>query len=261
MTKPKLLLLLTATLALSPALAQTAPSTTPPIPFEAATITPDKDARGWNLFATPDGYIGEGVSLRQLIHEAYGVYDDKLLIGGPSWIDSAKFDLVAKFNAADIPNAKALTFRQRAAMLQPLLADRFQLKLHHESKPFPVFNLVVARSGPKLQPIKPEDLQHGCLVTRSQAGIWSSQACPVSSLLALLRANTGRTVLDQTGLPGLYNIDLHWTPGNAPPSAATDTSGPSIFTAVQEQLGLKLEPATAPLDILVIDSAQSPSDN
>jgi len=260
MTKSALLLL-TAALALSPALAQTAPSPTAPIAFEAATITPDKGARGWTLFATPNGYIGQGVSLRQLIHEAYGVSDDKLLIGGPAWIDSAKFDLVAKLNAADIPNVRALTFRQRAAMLQPLLADRFQLKIHHESKPFPVFNLVVAKSGPKLQPIKPEGLQHGCLITRGQAGIWSSQACPISSLLALLRTNTGRTVLDQTGLTGLYNIDLHWIPDNAPPSAATDPSGPSLFTAVQEQLGLKLEPAIAPLDILVIDSAQPPSDN
>ena len=120
----KSVLLLTAAFALSPALAQTAPPTTPPttpIAFEAATIKPVQNYRGWNLYPTPDGYAGMGVSLRQLIREAYGVYDDKLLTGGPAWIDAAKFDLIAKFNAADIPNAKALTFRQRAAMLQPVI--------------------------------------------------------------------------------------------------------------------------------------------
>jgi uncharacterized protein (TIGR03435 family) len=83
----------------------------------------------------------------------------------------------------------------------------------------------------------------------------------VASLTDLLLYNTGRTVIDKTGLTGLYDFELHWTPEDATPAQALQYSGPSIFTAVQEQLGLKLEPATDPLDILVIDSAEPPTPN
>jgi uncharacterized protein (TIGR03435 family) len=152
-------------------------------------------------------------------------------------------------------------------MLKPLLADRFHLKLHHETQEFPVYNLVVAKGGPKLKQTKPEDIHNfgiqgqTCLITHSQWGVMASQSCTVASILDLLRANTGRTVIDKTGLTGLYDIELNWTPENVSATTAQDDTGPSIYTAVQEQLGLKLEPSTAPLDILVVDSAEPPSEN
>jgi len=86
--------------------------------------------------ADPNGYTATGVTLRMLVQEAYGVYDDKLLSGGPAWIDSDKFDIEAKFDVTEIPKWNSLTYRQRANMLQPLLAERFNVKVHHEMKPF-----------------------------------------------------------------------------------------------------------------------------
>jgi uncharacterized protein (TIGR03435 family) len=253
------------------AFAQEAPAPTPaatkPRAFEVATIKPNNKNDGrWRLQPTPDGYTAMGVSLRKLVQEAYGVFDDKLLTGGPSWIDRDKFDLEAKFDAAAIPDAKNLTYRQRADMLQPLLADRFKLKVHHETKEFPVFNLVIAKSEPKLQETKPEnvdDIGTGvtCHVLRNRGGYTQREDCMVASLEDLLRYATGRTVIDKTGLAGHYDFELRWTPDNVPASAVSDSSGPSIFTALEEQLGLKLEPATAPLDVLVIDSAEPPTPN
>jgi uncharacterized protein (TIGR03435 family) len=194
-----------------------------------------------------------------LVHEAYGLFDAKLISGGPAWIDRDKFDLEAKFDAASAPDAK-LTYRQRADMLQPLLADRFKLKFHHETKQFPVFDLVIAKGGPKLQPSPPEHLTvkgvggGTCLISRG-----GFEGCDVDKLIGTLRYASGRTVIDKTGLTGRYDFSLHWSPENTPPDSPN--AGPSVFTAVQEQLGLKLEPATAPLDVLVIDSAEKPSED
>jgi uncharacterized protein (TIGR03435 family) len=206
-----------------------------------------------------------GVSLFKLVGEAYCIFDPKLITGGPPWIDRDKFDLEAKFDAASDPGAKNLTYCQRSSMLQPLLADRFHLKVHFETKDFPVYNLVLAKGGPKFQQAKPENIDDNgigitCHVTRESLGDTQRQGCTVASLTDLLRYNTGRTVIDKTGLTGLYDFELHWSSDNTPadsPAAAY----PTIFTAVQEQLGLKLESSTAPLDVLVIDSAEMPTPN
>jgi uncharacterized protein (TIGR03435 family) len=247
---------------------QTAPSVTnqvapaKPLAFEAAVIRPTGTTNGsWRLQPTPDGYTGMDISLFKLVQEAYGVFDAKLISGGPAWIDRDKFDLEAKFDAADVPDAKKLTYRQRADMLQPLLADRFHLKVHHETKDFPVYNLVIAKGGPELKDSPPEHLTEKgvgggtCLISRT-----GYEGCEVGSLLITLRYASGRIVVNKTGLTGHYDFSLHWTPDNTPVDSP-NANGPSIFTAVQEQLGLKLEPATAPIDTLVIDSAEHPSEN
>ena len=234
--------------------------------FEVATIKPAQtNNSGWRLNPTPDGYTARNVSLLKFVGEAYGIFDAKLITGGPSWIDNDKFDLEAKFDASSIHGAKDLTYRQRADMLQPLLADRFHLKVHHETKLFPVFNLVLAKGGPELHQTKPEDIDSmgtgvTCHILRNGGGYTKRQDCAVKSLEDLLRYETGRTVIDKTGLTAHYDFELRWTPENTP-ADSPNASGPSIFTAVQEQLGLKLEPATAPLDVLVIDSAEKPSEN
>jgi uncharacterized protein (TIGR03435 family) len=234
--------------------------------LEVTTIKPSARTDGvWRLQPTPDGYTALDVSLRKLIQEAYGIYDDKLLTGGPPWIDTDKFDLEAKFDPSDIPNAKNLTYRQRADMLRAVLADRFQLKVHFEKKDLPVYNLVVAKGGPKLSSSNPPDdsgrQQIGtCNIVQQRTGITQRRQCQIGSLTDLLRFNAGRTVIDETGLTGRYDFELHWTPDNTPESSPL-IGGPSIFTAVEEQLGLKLEPSNAPLDVLVIDSIQKPSEN
>lgn len=261
-------LMLAATLT-SVAFPQTrpAPPASPPatpFAFEAVSIKPSHSP-GWNMYPTPDGYHGIGVSLRQLVREAYGVFDPKLLTGGDGWVDADKFDLEAKFNPADVPNAKDLSYRQRADMLRAVLADRFQLKVHFEQKIFPVYNLVIAAGGPKLKDAPPEHLHSAawgpaCLHTQGRAGMMAVEGCGTGALADSLRSPSGRTVIDKTGLTGRYDFELHWTPDNTPADSPL-AGGPSIFTAVQEQLGLKLEPSTAPLDVLVIDSAQKPSKN
>ena len=246
--------------------AQTADQAAQPLTFEVATIKPHGQGAGWRLQPTPDGYTASNVSLLKLVGQAYGIFDPKLLTGGPPWIDKDKFDLEAKFDPSEIPNAKDLTYRQRSDMLRAVLADRFHLKGHFETKEFPVFNLVIAKGGPKLQQAKPENIDDNgigitCHVTRQLSGVTQRRGCTVASLTDLLLYNTGRTVIDKTGLTGHYDFELHWTPEDATPAQALQYSGPSIFTAVQEQLGLKLEPATDPLDILVIDSAEPPTPN
>jgi uncharacterized protein (TIGR03435 family) len=250
----------------SAALAQQAapaPTTTKPLTFEVATIKPTATTDFWRLLPTPDGYTATNVSLFKLIGEAYGIVDPKLISGGPHWIDRDKFDLEAKFDAASVPGAQNLTHTQRAAMLQPLLADRFHLKLHHETKYLPVFNLVLAKGDPKLQPTPgaPDDMiSSTCQYTRGP-GYAQAARCSMNNLVDALRDITGRTVIDKTSLTGLFNYTLRWAPDNAPAPAASDTPAPDIFTAIQEQLGLKLEPSTAPLDVLVIDSAEKPTPN
>ena len=197
--------------------------------------------------------------------KAYGVFDDSLLTGGPPWVDTDRFDLEAKFDPGSVPNAKDLTYRQRADMLRSVLADRFQLKVHLAKKDFPVFNLVVAKGGPKMPVWKSGssvdvDAPKGCLFRRSGASFLDAENFSVDALLLHLRYITGRNVLDKTALTGHYHLILNWTPENTPADSPI-AGGPSIFTALQEQLGLKLEPSTAPLDILIIDSAKKPSVN
>ncbi len=140
----------------------TSPAPSKVLTFEVATIKPSARTDGaWRLQSTADGYTGMDISLLTLVSEAYGIYDSKLLTGGPAWIDRDKFDIEAKFNAAEFPDAKNMTFRQRADMLQPLLAERFHLKVHREIKTFVVYNLVIAKDGPKLEETKPGTVYQG----------------------------------------------------------------------------------------------------
>jgi uncharacterized protein (TIGR03435 family) len=246
-----------------PSFSQSTPPTAP-FAFDVVSIKPSRSP-GWNMYPTPDGYTGKGISLRQLVKETYRVWDDKLLTGGPDWIDKDKFDLEAKFDAAAVPGAKNLTDHQRADMLRAVLADRFQLRVHFEKKVYPTYNLVIAKRGPKLVETPPEKLNSGvsvtvCLHTGGRSGLMAVEGCTTKALAEDLLYPAGRTVVDKTGLKARYSFELHWAPDNTPadsPLAAL----PSIFTALQEQLGLKLDPSTAPLDVLVIDHAERPSEN
>lgn len=243
-----------------------ASATAKPLVFEVVTIKPTARTDGaWRLQPTPDGYTGMDISLYKLVQEAYGIFEYKLVTGGPDWIDKDKFDFAAKFDPADIPSGEDLTYRQRADMLRAVLADRFQLKVHREKKDFPVFNLVVAKDGLKLAPSSHEDLNGRtgaptCSIRESRAGVLAAKQCLPDAIATLLRSSLRRTVIDKTGLTGRYDFELHWMPDNTPADSPL-AGGPSIFTAVQEQLGLKLEPSTAPLDVLVIDSAEKPTPN
>ena len=273
--------------------AQSTQTTAASLPsFEVASIKPNRsgDMRIGIRFQ-PGRFTTTGATVKQLIGLAYNVRDFQVS-GGPSWISSDKYDIDAKEPDALAEELAKLPPDQRrekmGLLIQSLLADRFKLKVSHGARDLPEYALVVAKNGPKLQEAKPGDtypngfkgpdgraLGHGGMM-RMGPGQLTGQAVPMTFLVQQLSQQLGRTVLDQTGLKGNYDFTLKWTPDqssvpmfqgppgggpgpdNAPPP---ESSGPSIFTAVQEQLGLKLESTKGPVDILVIDHVEKPSEN
>jgi bla regulator protein BlaR1 len=258
--------------------------------YEVASIKPDKSGNDMiRMMARPDGFTGTNITLQMLIRNAYGVEDNQIS-GAPSWLDSEKYDIEAKMESSVAEEMRKLNDDQRRTerqqMLQALLADRFKLTIHRETKELPVYALTVAKNGPKLQEAKQGDTYPNGIkgpdgvgragFMRMGRGELTAQGLPVSSVVRLLSQQLGRTVIDKTGLTGNYDFTLKWAPdesqgamlrgpAGAQPGAEsappTDSTGPSIFTAIQEQLGLKLESQKGPVEILVIDHAERPSEN
>jgi uncharacterized protein (TIGR03435 family) len=209
------------------------------------------------------------VRLRQLIEFAYHV--DKFQIsGGPGWFESQGFDVLAKppQSAEADAGTRQLSNDQRNQLrrrLQALLAERFQLVVHRETKEMPVYALVVAKNGPKLKESTKERDMGG------MPGRVTAEGTPMEGLAEYLTGMLKRPVLDRTGLKGTYDFKLEWTPDpgglgkldeeKAGGASAPDPSGPSIFTALQAQLGLKLESQKGPVEFIVIDRAEKPSAN
>lgn len=256
-----------------PLMAQTAatPAETPT--FEVASIRQNLNPNpAWSMYFTADGVHAKDVTLFRALAEAYGVADNDLWSGGPAWLHKARFDIEAKYDVEKYPN---LTLEQRRAMLQQLLADRFNVVVHHQAKEFPLYALVVAKHGPKVEETKPENQSKNpadsmmCTIRAGREGTLEMQGCTMGQFADTLGAyggsDLGRKVVDQTGLTGHYTLALHWAPldSTSPSSAepsAPEAGGPSIFTAVKE-LGLKLKPIKGPLDTIVIDRAEMPSEN
>jgi uncharacterized protein (TIGR03435 family) len=252
--------------------------------FDVVSVKPNKSDSGMTrIMFKPDGYSASNASLKMLVQGAYGIREE-LISGAPSWADSARFDIDAKVAGSDVDTLKNLSQEQRRSTLQPLLADRFKLKAHTETKQLPVYELVIAKGGFKLKEAAPGDaytngikgpdgVARGGLI-RTGRGQLTAQAVPMTSLANILSQQLHRTVLDKTGLTGKYDLELNWTPdqGSDPMfkgsdgspqrgDAAPDSSGPSIFTALQEQLGLRLQSAKGPVETIVIDHVEMPSEN
>jgi uncharacterized protein (TIGR03435 family) len=192
-------------------------------------------------------FTATNVSLKLLISRAYGVPEAQVN-GGPGWIETEKYDVTAK---ADTP--LEMTREEVRPCLQALLGERFQLAIHHQTKQGSVFSLVAAKSGPKLQPH--EGPGGAGIAASSDSGkvtIMGTNTTMVR-LAEYLSGQAGRPVLDNTGLKGGYDFRVEWT--------SDDTSGPSVFTALQEQLGLRVEAAKGPIDFVVIDRVDKPSAN
>jgi uncharacterized protein (TIGR03435 family) len=226
-----------------------------PATFEVASVKPSPpDAPGMFTRYLPDGGVRfAGATLKNLVSIAYGVRQFQIS-GGPRWIDTDRFDIEAR---AETSGAVTPLQRKTGERLRSLLADRFQLALHRETKEHTVYELVVARGGPKLQESK-----EGKNMVRAGRGTVKGQSVGLAMLAMNLANELGCPVIDKTGLSGKYDFDLTWTP--IPPSAASPSEapdGPSIFTALTEQLGLRLESKKGPVEVLVIDSAERPSKN
>jgi uncharacterized protein (TIGR03435 family) len=260
--------------------------------FEVASIKAYKP-EGENICImvrfTPDGIDASGVSLQLLIRQAYGVEDNQI-IGISGWMDSEQYDVQAKIDPSDIETLAKLPFadanKVRQRMLQALLADRFKLVVHRETRELPVYALVVAKGGLKMREaaegdtyskgFKGPDGKSGAGMMRMGLGELTGQALPIGSLVSMLSQQTGHHVVDKTGLTGKYDFTLKWTPNEGetpmfkgpaggPAGAASppvdDSNGPSLFTALQEQLGLKFDSQKGPVEVVVIDHAEKPSAN
>jgi uncharacterized protein (TIGR03435 family) len=241
--------------------------------YDVASVKPNKAGDGMmRIMSPPDGFSCTNLPLKTLIANAYGIRQD-LISGGAGWIDSMGFDVDAKVSGEDMDAFKKLTGRERNSLLQALLADRFQLKVHHETKILPMYDLVVAKGGIKMKAEAavapsaggakgPEAAKpHGMMMMGP--GELKVDGISIATIANNLAYAVHYTVTDKTGLSGDFDFDLKWTPDDAGPAGgdSSDESHVSIFTAVQEQLGLKLQPTKGPVDTLVIDHAEQPSEN
>ena len=252
--------------------------------FEVASIKPGRpDAQNSNLNFRPGHVVTENLTLRFLLQFAYGLSSgsNDQLVGGPSWVGSAPFDIDATEDEGLAKRLEAMSMEERSGvlrgMIQRLLADRFQLKVHHETRQLPVDALVVAKGGSRLT----ETAMTQATAEGSAAGPprWSglrhdgqghiegrgATMKMLASMLATLPEVGGRLVTDTTGLPGKYDFVLQWTPdegtGGAGSGANGTEGGPSLFAALEEQMGLKVEAKKAPVEVLVIDHVEKPSEN
>jgi uncharacterized protein (TIGR03435 family) len=253
-----------------------------PLTFEVASIKPNTNSdlrqRGIQPLQPGGLFRSVGLTLREYVRVAYGESRALLLeqvAGGPSWVDTERFDITAKVEdvrSAANPNQYVLT------MLRALLVDRFKLTLHTEKPQRAIYDLVVSapdrQLGPRLRRTAgtcvqimatqtPADISRMCGVRRVGPGGFSSAGTPMSWLVVILsqRPEVNRVVRDRTDLTGEFDIDLEFQPWTVTPGNqdAVGATAPSIFTAIQEQLGLKLESTNGPIDVFVIDHVERPT--
>jgi uncharacterized protein (TIGR03435 family) len=281
-----------AVLALALGLATGAPSAQAPAPapaspaspaasFDVASVKPNKEGGPSSVRVTPGGMLSvTNNNLRNIIRNAWNITNDQI-VGGPDWIDSDRFDITAK---ASRPFAQ----EEARGMLQALLAERFGLVTHNETRDLPAYVLVRARQDGALGPqMKKSDLDCAALFASVTAGakmpdrlpngnlpcgisVRAAQGLVVGSPASMeqlsrnLVGGVGRIVVDKTGLQGYYDFTINFAPEappapGAPAAPPPDSTAPSLFTAIQEQLGLKLEPGREPIQVLVIDRAERPA--
>jgi bla regulator protein blaR1 len=261
--------------------------------FDVTSVKPNKGPveAGMAFVPRPKGFAAQNVTLRMLVMLAYQVRELEI-VGGPGWMASDRFDIAGTIESPDKTDDDAL---QR--MLQALLAERFKLRVHQERRELPMYALVASRPdrtlGARLRPFTGECIANPtrgaapvpetpngllpvsepakgpqpCLASPLGVGRLSARGLPMTDLAVMLARlpAVSRRVVDRTGLAGRFDYDLEWTPtvmpSGASPAASTDPSnaGPNLFTALQEQLGLKLEPGRETLPVLVIDSVEQPS--
>jgi uncharacterized protein (TIGR03435 family) len=234
--------------------------------FEVATIKPtdpDSKAGRFIIMQSNNRFIEKAYTLKLLIAAAYDL-NPRTISGGPSWLESDHYDIVA-----ETPGAVRPTHNEQMSMLRTLLADRFQLTFHREPKVFSIYELQLAKSGPKLKetavPNDPPFVGPG--VVYPQHIVMPARNATIGELASLLqRAILDRPVVDKTGLSKRYDFEIEWAPdetqfGGDGPKASADTPSSPLFTAIQEQLGLKLVATKGPVDALVVDKVERPSAN
>ncbi len=249
--------------------AQSKPSGSTPLTYAVASIKlSEPGLQSASVGPGPGGGIKiMNKQLKYLVTFAYDVKDFQVL-GGPGWGDSERYDIIAKPDSAEATDPMKMNETQRAQFMDQqrermrnLLAERFQLKLHIEKKSLPVYALVLAKSGSKLQETKEND--HAGANMRSGRGSLEGTSVTSQMISSSLSKIVGRPVVDRTNLTAKYDFKIEFADFKAsanPEDPTSDESG-SIFTVLQQKLGLKLEATKAPVDTVVIDSAEKPSAN
>ena len=216
--------------------------------FDAASIKPNQSAGGVSSMHFTAGRVSmENVSLKKVMLNAYGIQDDReYAIVGPDWLTAERFDIEATFPA----ETQVTVVRE---MLQTLLADRFKMAVHKETRQLPDYRLVIAKGGAKISPVEAGQGQ-----TSGGAGKFVASKITMAHFADLIARQAGLPVVNETGLDGVFSFTLEWSPeaslrvetGDA---AAPSSGGASIFTALQEQLGLRLDGGKGPVDVVVVD--------
>jgi bla regulator protein blaR1 len=260
--------------------------------YQNVSITPGESGNGTmqtRIVFTPDSITAKNQTLKELIKMAYGVQDNQVS-GGPAWLATATFNVEAKLDSSVVAELKKLSPEQQKAerdqMFQNLLADQFKVALHRESKLLPAYVLVVAKNVPKIQPAKPGDTYPNGIkgVDGQSAGAhkfamspdgMTVQAMPISFVADILSRHLHQPVLDRTGLTGDYDFIFQWATEGETANHKENIGGkevtvhtrpvggfnPALLSAMEEQLGLKLEQQSVPLMALVIDRAEKPAAN
>ena len=217
--------------------------------FEVASVKVNRSGDGRSSMHLSKGLVQmENVSLKKVMLNAWGIPDDRdYMVDGPAWLATEHFDINARFPA----ETPAPQVRQ---MLQTLLGERFKLLLHRETRQLPIYTMVVARNGPKIHAV-----EDGQARTSGAAGRLEATKITMMKLADLLGRMVGAPVQNATGLPGVYDFVLEWSPDETQRALGPDSSsgagnaGPTLFTALEEQLGLKLTGGKGPVEVLVVD--------
>jgi uncharacterized protein (TIGR03435 family) len=239
--------------------------------FEVASVKFNRIGGPANRIERQPGgpFVATNITLRILMRGVYRVFDAQI-VGGPNWITTDGFDIDAKVGGEQ----GRLTLEQLQPFVESLLEDRFQLKMHREMRKLRAYELVVAKGGLKMKRSVP-----GTKPTRGgtgrAGGTLTATAQPIDFMIPFFAAELGAPLFDKTGLNGLFDYSLEWEPEanqapafradgpipTGPPRASDDPRRPSIFTAFQDQLGLRLQSARRPVEVLVIDRIKKPSEN
>ena len=242
--------------------------------YEVASIKPsgpgDPDS-GWKTL--PDGFDAKNVPLAPLINQAYGIQMDSQISGLPAWAKNDHYSVSARVDGDTAEAWKKLSkhdqWKQQQLMLQAFFAERCQLKMRRELKELPVYDLVIAKGGVKMKEAAPDEQESGhwkqtaYYSATSQGDEFTmtvtTHAGTADGLTQSLPHYAGRIIVDKTGLGGKrFDYELKWsTSGQAPPDSGD--VGPTLFKALEEQLGLKLKPAKEPVDTFVVEQMERPS--
>lgn len=257
------IILVTSTVSCAGLPAQTA---APQPSFDVASIKPVEpgpNSARYLVMQGPHRLVGKNYTLKLLIAAAYNL-NPKAVTGGPAWMESTHYDILAL-----TPGEKQPSHDEQMAMLRSMLSDRFKLAFHREARVFSIYVLETAKSGSKLKPSSAAATDQPYLISTvyPQRIVMPAKNASIADFVSVLqRAILDRPVVDKTGLSGRYDFNLEWAPdesqfnGDVRP-APSDATDPPFFTAIEQQLGLRLEATRGPIDTLVVDHADPPTPN